>query len=233
MMTSVFLDFIRVIVDGDIDEASRRLADNPALATMSSDMGATRQDASSFFFPGIAHYLYARDTALHMAAAAFRRQVAELLIAHGADCRATNRRGAQPLHYAADANRWDPAAQAATIEYLVSMGANPNAVDGAGVAPLHRAVRTRSLAAVRALLDGGANARQRNKAGSTPLHLAVQTTGRGGSGSPQARQQQAAIIRLLLARGARVTDQDEHGKDVHRAAASEWVRVLLRDASAG
>jgi ankyrin repeat protein len=231
-MMSSFLDFVRVVVAGDIDEASRRLVDNPGLATMASDVGATRQGASTFFFVDIAHYLYAGDTALHMAAAAWRRRVAELLIAHGADCRATNRRGAEPLHYAADANRWDPTAQAEMIELLLSAGADPNAVDGTGVAPLHRAVRTRSLAAVRALLDGGANARQPNKAGSTPLHLAVQTTGRGGSGSLQAREQQAGIVRLLLERGARAADQDGRGKAVHQAASSKWSRALLRDASA-
>lgn len=227
-MTSPFLDFVRLVVDGDIDEVSRRLAGNPALATMPSAVGATRQQASAFFFTDIAHYLYAGDTALHMAAAAWRRQVAELLIAHGADCRAPNRRGAEPLHYAADTNRWDPTAQAELIEYLLSVGADPNAVDGSGVAALHRAVRTRSLAAVRALLDGGANPRQPNKKGSTPLHLAVQTTGRGGSGSRRAREQQAAIVSLLLERGARVTDQDHQGKAVHQAATSEWSRGLLR-----
>src|SRR5213079_2218249 len=108
----------------------------------------------------IAHYLYAGDTALHLAAAAFRVPVAKLLVAHGADCRAKNRRGAEPLHYAADGNRWEPRAQADVIEYLVSIGAEPDAVDKTGVAPLHRAVRTRSLAAVRALLDGGANPRK-------------------------------------------------------------------------
>ena len=156
-MTSVFLDFVRMVVEGDIDQVSRRLADTPALATTSSQAGATRQAASMFFFTDIAHHFYAGDTALHMAAAAFRPRVAELLIAHGADCRARNRRGAAPLHYAADANRWDPMAQAETIEYLLSVGADPNAVDMSGVAPLHRAVRTRSLAAVRALLDGGAD----------------------------------------------------------------------------
>jgi hypothetical protein len=59
------------------------------------------------------------------------------------------------------------------------------------------------------------------------LHLAVQTTGRGGSGSPQAREQQAGIIRVLLERGAQITDQDKHGKEVRQAATSEWVRVLL------
>src|SRR5260221_12457519 len=230
-MSSVFLDFVRVVVDGNPDQVSRRLAGSPALATMSSDVGATRQEASTFFFADIAHYLYAGDTALHMAAAAFQRPVAELLVAHGADCHAKNRRGAQPLHYAADANRWEPTAQAETIEYLLSVGADPNALDKSGVAPLHRAVRTRSLPAVRALLDGGANPRAPSKSGSTPLHLAVQTTGRGGSGSEHARQQQTGIIRVLLERGARPTDQDARGKQVRQAATSEWIRALLSAAS--
>jgi hypothetical protein len=64
------------------------------------------------------------------------------------------------------------------------------------------------------------------------LHLAVQPTGRGGSGSSQAREQQAGIIRLLLERGARVADQDRQGKEVHQAATSEWIRALLIDESA-
>jgi ankyrin repeat protein len=197
------------------------------MATTSSKVGATRQAASAFFFTAIAHYLYTGDTALHMAAAAFQRQMAELLVKHGADCRARNRRGAEPLHYAADANHWDPTAQAETITYLLSVGADPDAADRSGVSPLHRAVRTRSLAAVRALLDGGANPRQPNKTGSTPLHLAVQTTGRGGSGSPHAREQQAGIVRLLLERGARVADRDGRRRTVPQAATSEWIRDLL------
>ena len=201
----------------------------PPLPRPAAATGATRHGSSAFFFTDIAHYLYAGDTALHMAAAAWRRSVAELLIAHGADCRARNRRGAEPLHYAADTNRWDPTPQAEVIEYLLSVGADPNALDNAGVAPVHRAVRTRSLAAVQALLDGGANPRQPNTSGATPLHLAVQTTGRGGSGSPHAHTQQAGIVRLLLERGARVTDQDRQGKTVHQAATSEWSRALLRD----
>jgi ankyrin repeat protein len=113
------------------------------------------------------------------------------------------------------------------ITYLLSIGADPNTLDKSGVAPVHRAVRTRSLEAVRALLNGGANAVQPNRAGSTPLHLAVQPTGRGDSGSLQARDQQAGIITLLLERGARVTDQDRRGKNVQQAAIGEWVRALL------
>ena len=194
------LEFIREVVSGDVDKVSRHLARDPALASKSLEVGASRQDGANYFFTDIAHYLYAGDTPLHMAAAAFRRDVAALLIAHGANARAKNRRGAEPLHYAADTNHWDPSPQAATIAYLISAGADPNALDRSGVAPLHRAVRTRSAPAVRALLDGGADPRRPNKSGSTPIHLARMTTGRSGSGSPHAREQQAAIVKLLMER---------------------------------
>jgi hypothetical protein len=230
---SDFLDFVRLIVNGELNDVSRRLVASPAFATTASGVGATRQEASAYFFREILHYMYGGDTALHMAAAAFRRPVAELLVTQGADLRAKNRHGAEPLHYAADTNHWDPTAQAETIKYLLSVGADPNALDKTGVAPLHRAVRTRSLPAVRALLDGGANLRAPNGSGSTPVHLAVQTTGRGGSGSEHARQQQAAIIRLLLERGARPSDKDGRGKRVDQAATSEWVRNLLTGTSGG
>lgn len=201
-MTDEFVDFVRLVTDGDIAEISRCLSVNPTLATRSADTGATRRVSVPFFFKNIKHYFYEGDTALHLAAAAFRRDVAKLLITHGANCRARNRRGAQPLHYAADANHVDPIAQADTIEYLIAVGADPNALDKSGVSPLHRAVRTRSLAAVRALIDGGANIALLNKSGSTPLYLANHTTGRSGSGSKHARAQAAGIIRLLRELGA-------------------------------
>ena len=226
-MRSELLDFVRVIVRGDVDEVSRRLAACPALATAASPHGATRGGASSFFFPEIAHYLYAGDTALHMAAAAFQRPAAELLIRSGAGCRARNRRGAEPLHYAADANQWEPAAQKDTIECLLAAGADPNALDNSGVSPLHRAVRTRASEAVRALLVGGARVDSRNRSGSTPLHLAVQDTGRGGAGSARARSEQAKIIAILLDAGARVTDTDGKGKSVLDASSNERIRMLL------
>jgi ankyrin repeat protein len=228
---SAFLDFVRAVVDGNIDDVGRRLTDAPALATMTAPAGATRQISIPFFFTAIQHYLYEGDSALHMAAAAFRRPEAALLVTHGANCRTRNRMGAEPLHYAADANQWNPSAQAETIAFLISVGADPNAVDRSGVTPLHRAVRTRSLAAVQALIDGGADVRRPNKSGSTPLHLAVQTTGKGGSGSPRAHEQQAAIVGLLLERGARATDRDGRGRTVHQAANSESIRHLLSAAS--
>ena len=199
-MSADFLAFIRVVLSADPTEVSRRLSANPELAAVSADVGATRGGSGDFFFEDIAHYVYQGDTALHLAAAAFRRPVAELLITAGADVRARNRRGAEPLHYAADANHWEPESQADTVAFLISAGADPNAFDKSGVAPLHRAVRTRSLAAVRALLDGGANPLLTNRSGSTPMDLARRTTGRGGSGSLRAREQQAGIVKLLTER---------------------------------
>jgi len=62
-------------------------------------------------------------------------------------------------------------------------------------------VRTRCSAAVRALLDGGADPRRPNRSGSTPMKLATRPTGRGGSGSSEAKAQQAAIVQLLEQHG--------------------------------
>src|SRR4051812_18718593 len=135
MESSAILELVRLIVAGDADGVSRQLRATPALATTASPVGATSQSATEFFFPEIGHYIYGGDTPLHMAAAAFSRPIAETLVSHGANCRARNRRGAEPLHYAADANHRDAAAQADTIGDLVSAGADPAAVDRDGGAP--------------------------------------------------------------------------------------------------
>src|SRR5206468_5284906 len=108
-------DLVCVIVAGDTATAARLLDNSPALAHARCVVGATRQGPKPYFFEAIAHYMYAGDTALHMAAAAHNCVIAQALIDKGADCFAKNRRGAQPLHYAADANAGNPAAQAATI----------------------------------------------------------------------------------------------------------------------
>src|SRR5437763_1224491 len=115
-VTSTFLELIRHVVNGDLDAVCGQLAVTPGLATATADVGASRGNAEEFFFAEIRHYLYAGDTALHMAAAAFQSTIAKLLIEHGADLNVKNRRGQQPLHYAADSNRWEPDAQVETIK---------------------------------------------------------------------------------------------------------------------
>lgn len=219
------------IASGDHLEIERRLDSSRGLASCPIRTGASRQDAESYFLAAIRHYVYAGDTALHIAAAAHQRELAESLVARGADVRARNRRGAEPLHYAADgspgAEHWDPVRQREVIAYLIEAGADPNALDKSGVAPLHRAVRTRCSAAVSAILENGADPLLMNKSGSTPLHLAVQNTGRSDSGSEAAKEEQGRIIVVLREHGASPTDADRNGKSVAAAASSDWVRDLL------
>jgi ankyrin repeat protein len=219
------------IASRDKLEIARRLHSSRDLASCPIHIGASREDAETYFLAAIRHYVYGGDTALHIAAAAHQRELAESLLAKGADVRARNRRGAEPLHYAADgspgAEYWDPVAQRDVITYLIEAGADPNALEKSGVASLHRAVRTRSSAAVIALIESGADPLLMNKNGSTPLHLAVQNTGRSDSGSEAAKEEQGRIIAFLLGHCASPTDADARGKTVAAAASSDWIRDLL------
>ncbi len=201
MLTSL----CRAIASHDINRVSRLLNKSPALARESAEAGASREKAVPYYLNQINHYVYVGDTALHIAAAAYRLKIVEDLLALGAQVRARNRLGAEPLHYAADgvpgSSHWNPRDQAATIVCLIRAGAEPNCSDKRGVTPLHRAVRTRCGAAVRALLEHGADPRQTNGNGSTPLTLATLNTGRGGSGSAAARAEQAQIVEMLSTKG--------------------------------
>ena len=199
-----FTDFVKAIVSGDGATVAKLLDASPRLAKERAVHGATRQAPEQNFFDRILHYMYEGDTALHMAAAAFQFDIVEKLVAMGADVRARNRRGAEPLHYAVDGGPglpgWDPAAQMKIVARLIRAGADPNALDKSGVAPLHHAVRNRCAGAVSALIEGGADPSSPNGSGSTPLVLATRNTGRGGSGSAQAKAQQQEILRLLESR---------------------------------
>jgi hypothetical protein len=225
------LALFRAIASGDDRDVARRLDASRDFAVRPIQIGSSRDYAKTYFLAAIHHYVYSGDTALHISAAAHQRQLAESLVTRGADVRARNRRGAEPLHYAADggpaANGWDSVAQGDVITYLIEAGADPNALDKSGVAPLHRAVRNRCSTAASALIDNGADPLLRNKNGSTPLHLAVQNTGKSDSGSEGAKDEQGRIIVLLLGHGARPTDADTNGKTVAAAATSDWIRELL------
>jgi hypothetical protein len=199
------MKLVRAIADGDADAFARLLAQSPALAGACFETGASRATAQPFFLAKVGRYIYAGDTALHVAAAGYRTDFVERLIGAGAEVRARNRRGAEPLHAAAagmpGSAMWDPHAQARTIARLIAAGADPNAPDEGGATPLHKAVRTRCAAAVKALIDGGADPRCKNMSGSTALRLAQVNSGRGGSGSAEAKAEQQEILRLLEAHG--------------------------------
>jgi ankyrin repeat protein len=175
--------------------AESLLAAAPHLATARVSRG------DEFFLAERRAQVYAGDTALHGAAFTYDVEIARGLVDRGADVRARNRRGAEPLHAAMIGGpgpaSWNPTRQRAVIEYLIDAGADPNAAALGGVTPLHRAVRNRCSSAVQALLRRGADPRATNDHGSTPSDLAQWTTGRGGVGTEEAKAEQRIIIDLL------------------------------------
>ena len=180
----------------------------------------------------IPHWLYAGDTSLHLAAAGLWPGIARALLASGADPKAGNRRGATPLHYACDPRPrsggvWDEAAQASLIDLLVEHGADIDAADRGGATPLHRAVRARSVAAVRQLLARGARTDGVLKKGaSSPLHLATRSTGASGTAGTLADQLE--IIHLLLRHGADAAAPDAAGRTPRDWARNEKVVEALQ-----
>jgi ankyrin repeat protein len=213
------------ILDDDRTKTKSLLKTDAKLATR-------RVNEARLYNSGICHWIYAGDTALHLAAAGHRAEIVGLLLNAGADPDvAGNHRLGRPLHYAADGYvngpAWDPKRQVKTVRRLLDAGADVNAQDKNGATPLHRAVRTRCAEAVRLLLTAGADPTRKNKPGSTPFHLAVQNTGRGGSGADVAKAAQRQIIAEFLAFGVSPALEDGRGKTVSDCARSDWVREML------
>jgi hypothetical protein len=216
---------LSAIQDDDSAKVKRLLQLEPSLARLR--IGQPRLYGTS-----ICHWIYVGDTPLHLAAAGYRVEIVQWLLAAGADPNSIlNHRQSGPLHYAADTcltnPAWSARKQVATIRRLVEGGAKINAPDKNGATPLHRAVRTRGAEAVKCLLEAGSDASLRNKSGSTAFHLAVQNTGRGGSGADQAKAAQREIIRHFLSRGLDPKVRDGKGKSVVDCAGSDWIRELL------
>ena len=130
-----FMELVRAIVAGDVEKGrapARRFTTPGACARRGRrEHGKPRSLISSkrsntISMPETRRCTWRRRGLLS-------REICQDLIERGADCAAANRRGAQPLHYAADANTWNPDAQAATIDCLIRAGADPNATDKNGV----------------------------------------------------------------------------------------------------
>jgi len=106
------------------------------------------------------------STALHLAAIEGQRQVADLLIACGADVNARTSDGYIPLHYAAFQGHMDAA------DLLLAERPQLDARSEAGDTPLHIAASEGRSRMVELLLAHGADMEAKNNAGRTPLQQA-------------------------------------------------------------
>ena len=183
------------------------------------------------------------SSALHLAAAAGRVGMAQLLLERGAAVNAVNERGATPLHRAighpdvvalliargADVTARDQRgrtplhwaaryAEARTVTLLVDGGTNVNATDNVGETPLHRAAMWGQVGLMEAVIAAGASVDARANFDTTPLHFAV-------------RGHQPTALQLLIDHGAGVDKRDEFGvtplHDAAREGRLDLARTLL------
>lgn len=107
-------------------------------------------------------------TLLHLSAFFGQPEVAEMLLAAGADANAEahNTMRVRPLHSAAAADQTQIALA------LIMHGADVNACQEGGFTPLHAAAQNGNLELVRALLDHGADAAAPTDEGKTATELA-------------------------------------------------------------
>ena len=95
-MPNPFQLLFAAILDEDRAKV-KELLDNDPVPTK---RGVAEEERYEF---RIAHWIYSGDTALHVAAAGYRVEIARMLLAAGADpASASNRHWSQPLHYASD-----------------------------------------------------------------------------------------------------------------------------------
>jgi len=96
-----------------------------------------------------------------------RTDVAELLLAHGADANARSTSRSIALHWAASEGHRD------VVRLLLDAGADVRAGNENGWTPLHAAARAGHQHVARLLLDAGADLRAEKEDGWTPLHEAA------------------------------------------------------------
>ncbi len=114
-------------------------------------------------------------TPLHYATRWGRKEIAELLIAKGADVNAKAKYGDTPLHGAIYANGTylEETGRKEMIELLIAKGADVNAKDEGGKTPLHFATGYGRNEIVELLIAKGADVNAKNNRGGTPLDKTI------------------------------------------------------------
>jgi TonB family protein len=146
-------DIHEAVKAGDLAKVKALLKDNPGLVSRKDDNGSTP---------------------LYLTVQWGNKDMAELLLANGADINAKSGCislkpfvAETPLHEAAMNGRKD------MVEFLLAHGADVNAKDIGGYAPLHQASWAAHNAIVEFLLAKGADVNAKTIMGMTPLDMAV------------------------------------------------------------
>jgi ankyrin repeat protein len=108
-----------------------------------------------------------RRTPLHSATAGGHKEIAELLIAEGADVNVTDGGGDTPLHYAARDGQKEIA------ELLIAEGAGVNAMKIDGMTPLHYAAINGHKEIAELLIAEGAEVNAMDDDGGPPLDWTI------------------------------------------------------------
>ena len=156
-------------------------------------------------------------TPLFWAASMGQKDVAELLIAKGADVGANAKDSSTVLHQAARAGA------ITLVTLLVDKGMDVNVKETYGNTPLHAASSKGYGLVTEVLIDNGADVNARTQNDSTPLHRAVL------GGHPD-------VVKVLMGKGADVNIKDRRGLTAldwaMRRDHTELVELLLVDKSA-
>ena len=147
---------------------------------------------------------------LHLVAAdSFPRiDMAEILLAKGADVNAEDSQSMTPLHLAASKG------DTALVTLLLEKGANVNAQDDSGRTPLHWVALSCSTETAEVLVEKGAKVSAADEHGNTPLHEA-------------AHQRRTKALEALLEKGADVNVRGELGRTpLHEAAHQRCTKAL-------
>src|SRR3954470_16396047 len=121
-MRAQLRSLIAAIVDDNPIKARQLLEEDKLLTTLFVAEGQ--------YESRISHWIYANDTALHVAAAGHRVEIAKLLLQGGADVTTSrNHPQRRPLRYAVDSRSEDTNRQVAMLRCLIEAGAAIDAQD--------------------------------------------------------------------------------------------------------